>query len=219
MSDAQRLDLQIDYWNQVGPTKPFAHPVNIEQLARWVSPTSRILDYGCGYGRALGFLHANGYTNLIGFDPAPAMIDAARRSYPAISFDTLNDYQSVPLPDASVDGVLLLSVLTCVATNEGQRAIISEITRVLRPSGLLYVSDMFLQTDSRNVERYVRDEKKYGIYGIFDLREGVTVRHHTREWIEMLTKDFELLQLEEIPVHTMNGNSAEAFQWFGRKPD
>src|SRR5262249_42154025 len=51
----------------------------------------------------------------------------------------------------------------------------------------------------------------------FDLREGVTVRHHTREWIETLTKDFELLELKEIPVHTMNGNSAEAFQWFGRK--
>jgi len=219
MSDAQRLDLQIDYWNQVGPTKPFAHPVNIEQLGRWVSPTDRILDYGCGYGRALGLLHANGYTNLIGVDPAPAMIDAARQNFPAISFDILNDYQRVQLPDASVDGVLLLSVLTCVATNEGQRAIISEITRILRPGGVLYISDMFLQTDSRNVERYVRDEKKYGIYGIFDLREGVIVRHHTRGWIETLTKDFESLELEEISVHTMNGHSAKAFQWFGRKPD
>jgi len=219
MSDAQRLDLQIDYWNQVGPTKPFAHPVNIEQLGRWVSPTDRILDYGCGYGRALGLLYANGYTNLIGVDPAPAMIDAARQNFPAISFDILNDYQRVQLPDGSVDGVLLLSVLTCVATNEGQRAIISEITRVLRPGGVLYISDMFLQTDSRNVERYVRDEKKYGIYGIFDLREGVIVRHHIRGWIETLTKDFESLELEEISVHTMNGHSAKAFQWFGRKPD
>ena len=219
MSDAQRLDLQIDYWNQVGPTKPFAHPVNIEQLGRWVSPTDRILDYGCGYGRALGFLHANGYTNLIGVDPAPAMIDAARQNFPAISFDVLNDHQRVQLPEASVDGVLLLSVLTCVPTNDGQRAIISEITRVLRPGGVLYISDMFLQTDSRNVERYVRDEKKYGIYGIFDLGEGATVRHHTRGWIETLTKDFESLELEEISIHTMNGHSAKAFQWFGRKPD
>jgi len=219
MSDPQRLDLQIDYWNQVGPTKPCAHPVNIEQLGRWVSPTDRILDYGCGYGRALGFLHVNGYINLIGVDPAPAMIDAARQNFPAISFDVLNDYQRVQLPDASVDGVLLLSVLTCVPTNEGQRAIISEIIRVLRPGGVLYISDMFLQTDSRNVERYVRDEKKYGIYGIFDLSEGVTVRHHTRGWIEVLTKDFDSLELEEISVHTMNGHSAKAFQWFGRKPD
>src|SRR5262245_63713721 len=128
MSDAQRLDLQIDYWNQVGPTKPFAHPVNIEQLGRWVSPTDRILDYGCGYGRALGLLHANGYTNLMGVDPAPAMIDAARRLYPAIAFDILYGNQTVDLPNASVDGVLLFTVLTCVPTNEGQRAILAEIT-------------------------------------------------------------------------------------------
>ena len=59
MTDAQGLDLQIDYWNNVGPTKPLAHPVNLEQLGRYVQPSSRILDYGCGYGRALGTLQAN----------------------------------------------------------------------------------------------------------------------------------------------------------------
>jgi SAM-dependent methyltransferase len=217
MSNAQRLDLQIDYWNQVGPTKPFAHPVNIEQLSRWVSPTSRILDYGCGYGRVLGLLHGHGYTDLIGVDPAPAMVAVARQSFPGLSLDTLDNYQKINLPDASVDAVLLFTVLTCVPSNEGHRAIISEITRVLRASGLLYISDMFLQNDSRNVERYIRDEKKHGIYGIFDLSEGATVRHHDRAWIETLLKDFELLVLDEISVQTMNGHPASAFQWFGRK--
>src|SRR5262249_52528121 len=171
MSEAQRLDLQIDYWNEVGPTKPCAHPINIAQLSRWVSPTSRILDYGCGFGRVLGLLRENGYSNLIGVDPAAAMIAAARQKFPGIPFDRLDDYRQINLPDVSVDAVLLFTVLTCVPTNEGQRSIITEITRVLRPGGLLYISDMFLQSDSRNVERYVRDEKKYGIYGIFDLSE------------------------------------------------
>jgi SAM-dependent methyltransferase len=64
MNDAHRLDLQMHYWNAVGPTKSFAHPVNIPNLRRWVAPTSRILDYGCGYGRALGILKDNGYTEL-----------------------------------------------------------------------------------------------------------------------------------------------------------
>jgi len=217
MSEAKRLDLQINYWNEIGPTKFFAHPINIERLRRWVTPTGRILDYGCGYGRALGFLHANGYMNLIGVDPAPAMITAARQRFPAISFDALDHYQNVNLPDASIDAVLLFAVLTSVPTNEGQRAIVSEITRVLRAGGLLYISDMFLQTDSRNLERYTRDEKKYGIYGIFDLNDGVTVRHHDRAWIETLTKDFERLSLDEISVKTMNGHPASAFQWFGKK--
>src|SRR5262245_31773947 len=217
MTHSQKLDLQIDYWNRVGPTKPFAHPVNVEQFSRWVPHTSRVLDYGCGYGRALGFLQANGYTQLIGIDPAPAMIAAARQNFPGISFEVLNEYRSVSLPDASVDAVLLFSVLTCVPTNEGQRLILSEILRLLREGGVLYMSDMFLQTDARNVERYVRDAGKYGTYGIFDLQEGATLRHHERKWIETHTKDFELLILEEISVSTMNGHPASAFQWYGRK--
>ena len=217
MSDTSRLDFQVDYWNRIGPTKPFAHPVNVDQLSRVLSPQSRILDYGCGYGRALGLLHSRGFSNLIGVDPASAMISAARQNFPAIDFDALDDYRRVRLTDGSIDAVLLFAVLTAVPTNNGQRAIISEITRLLRPNGILYISDMFLQTDSRNVERYIEGEKKHGIYGVFDLCEGVTVRHHDRNWIETLTEDFEVLSLEEITVHTMNGNPAAAFQWFGRK--
>jgi SAM-dependent methyltransferase len=217
MSNASKLDLQIDYWDQVGPTKTFAHPVDVAQLSPWISPDSRVLDYGCGYGRALGVLHAAGYSNLIGVDPAPSMIAAARKQHPAIQFDVLTEYRNVDLPDASIDAVLLFTVLTCVVTDDGQRAIIDEIKRLLRPNGVLYISDMFLQTDSRNVERYIEAEKKYGVYGVFDLREGVTVRHHDRGWIETLTNGFALLDLKEISVQTMNGNPASAFQWFGRK--
>jgi len=215
MTDA--LDLQLDYWNRIGPSKPFAHPVNITKLRQWTSPESRILDYGCGYGRAVAVLHDNGYRNLIGVDPAPAMIAAARQAFPSIAFDVLDDYRSVNLPDASVDAVMLFSVLTSVPSDEGQRAIIGEITRLLRQGGVLYISDMWLQTDSRNVERYVEGQKKYGIYGVFDLPEGVTVRHHEHRWIETLTKVYETLDLEEISVLTMNGHPARAFQWFGRK--
>jgi ubiquinone/menaquinone biosynthesis C-methylase UbiE len=123
----------------------------------------------------------------------------------------------VEAPDNWVDGVLLFAVLTSVPTDEGQRAILSEITRVLRPQGVLYISDMFLQTDERNVERYIQYEKKYGIYGVFDLKDGATVRHHDRNWIDTLTKDYDRLALEEISVQTMNSHPATAFQWFGRK--
>jgi SAM-dependent methyltransferase len=211
------LDLQLEYWNQVGPTKPFAHPVNVQQLGLWLNPDSRILDYGCGYGRALGVLESKGFENLVGFDPAPAMIRSARGRYPSIRFEVLEDFRSIPLADASVDAVMLFAVLTCVPGNRAQRDIIDEITRVLRPAGILYVSDMWLQTDERNLERYDRDGKKYGVYGVFDLPEGVTVRHHDPLWIESLLHQYELLALDEVEVHTMNGHATSAFQWFGRR--
>lgn len=211
------LDHQLDYWNTEGPRKPFAHPLNLQRLGQWLSPDSRILDFGCGYGRSLGELSKAGYRNLIGFDFSPAMIAAARARFPEITFDETQS-SNIPLPDASVAGALLFSVLTCVPTDDGQRAIVRELRRVLRPGGLLCISDLWLQKDERNLARYARDEPKYGTYGVFDLPEGVTVRHHEPKWIETLTRDFETVALDDIEVVTMNGNRAKAFQWFGLKP-
>jgi hypothetical protein len=95
---------------------------------------------------------------------------------------------------------------------------IGEVLRVLRPNGLLYISDLWLQTDERNLQRYSSGESRHGTYGVFDLPEGVTVRHHDPGWIAELTRDFETLALDQIEVVTMNGNPARGFQWFGRKP-
>jgi len=213
----QDLDRQLDYWNRVGPTKSFGHPVNFQRLGQWLPSDSRILDVGCGYGRTLGLLFDRGYQNLIGCDLAPAMVALARERFPAITFAELTSPPQLPLANASVDATLMFAVLTCVPTDQGQRAMVEEVGRVLRPAGLFYVSDLWLQTDERNTQRYVRDEPKYGTYGIFDLPEGVTVRHHDPSWIETLTEDFDTLALDEIDIQTMNGHSAKGFQWFGLK--
>jgi len=186
-------------------------------VRQWLSPENRILDFGCGYGRCLGQLLNEEYSDLIGLDFSPAMIAAARAQFPEIAFQEI-DSLSIPLPDASVDGALLFSVLTCIPTDEGQQKLIAELRRVLRRGGLLYISDLWLQADERNRARYARDQQKYGVYGVFDLPEGVTVRHHDPKWIETLTKDFDMVALDNIEVVTMNGNPAQAFQWFGLKP-
>jgi SAM-dependent methyltransferase len=208
------LNSQYEYWNTAGVQKSFAHPLNLRRVRQWVSDEGSILDYGCGYGRILGELYKEGYEHLIGLDFSPAMIATARAQHPDITFELVQS-STIPLPDASVDGVLLFSVLTCIPTDEGQRALIKEVHRVLNRGGLLYISDLSLQTDERNLERYARDEQKYGIYGVFDLPEGVTVRHHDPKWIETLTSDFEMVVLDDVDVVTMNGNPAQAFQWFG----
>ena len=244
------LDNQLEYWNTEGTQKVFGHPLNLERVSRWLTYESRILDFGCGYGRSLGELFEAGYKNLIGFDFSPAMIASARARFPAIEFHEVDSTStlrssskrhsssipspsasihafknssapspggSIPLPDSSIDGALVFSVLTCIPTDDGQRALISELHRVLRPAGLLYISDLWLQSDERNLTRYARDESKYGKYGVFDLPEGVTVRHHDSAWLTTLTSDFEQVALDNIEVLTMNRNPAKAFQWFGLK--
>lgn len=211
------LDCQAEFWNRVGLAKSFHHPVNLEVLARWVDREERILDYGCGYGRVLGLLRQHGYRNLIGVDIAEAMVAEGRRRFPGIRFEQCMDPPNVELAACSAGAVLLFSVLTCVPTDEGQRAIVRETGRLLRPGGLLYISDLWLQTDARNIDRYRRARAKYATYGVFDLAEGATMRHHDRRWIDALTRDYERVALEDVEVHTMNGHRADGFQWFGIK--
>src|SRR2546423_14658951 len=144
------------------------------------------------------------------------MIAAARARFPEIAFQEVQSL-TIPLPDSSVDGALLFTVLTCIPTSDGQRAVLQELRRVLKSGGLLYISDLWLQSDERNMTRYAHDERKYGVYGVFDLPEGVTVRHHDPKWVETLTQDFTTVALDDVEVLTMNGNPAKAFQWFGLK--
>src|SRR5204862_766104 len=136
------LDCQLDYWNTEGPQKSFGHPLNLRRVRQWLSDDHRILDFGCGYGRCLGELFKEGYLNLIGLDFSPAMIAAARAQFPEIAFQEIQS-ATIPLPDASVDGALLFSVLTCVPTDDGQRTILRELHRVLKLGGLLYISDLW----------------------------------------------------------------------------
>jgi SAM-dependent methyltransferase len=211
------LDAQTEYWNRLGPTKPFAHPFAIDRLNQLLPITARVVDVGCGYGRALQALADAGYQDLVGVDPAPAMA-AAARARGVLAPIIIGDARSLPLHDRCADAVLLLAVLTCIPTDEGQRGVIAEILRILRPGGLLYISDLWLQTDSRNCARYDRDAGRFGRYGVFALDEGVVVRHHDREWIDMLTENFSTVELSEHNVTTMNGHTATGFQWIGRTP-
>ena len=95
-------------------------------------------------------------------------------------------------------------------------AALNNLKRILRPKGLIYISDYVLQDDERNEERYQRYEEEFGIYGVFRLPEGTVVRHHSTAWIETLTSSFETLDLVYPEVVTMNGHRAKAFQYLGR---
>ena len=52
---------------------------------------------------------------------------------------------------------------------------------------------------------------------MFELEEGVVLRHHDPQWVDELTRGFSRVAVDELVVETMNGNTARGFQWFGRK--
>lgn len=207
---------QMSYWDSVAQQKRFSHPLRPEWLGRYLDARARVLDYGCGYGRTLGALAQAGYQNVIGVDFSAAMLARCRQEFPRASL-LRNDGRTLPFRNDSLDAVLLFATLTCIPQNEAQRALIAEVARVLHPGGLLYISDLLLNEDARNRERYERYSEAYGAFGVFELPEGVVVRHHRREWIEELTGSFARLEYKPFSVMTMNGNTSAAFQYLGRR--
>lgn len=205
---------QMSYWDGVAEQKRFSHPLRLDWLECYLDSRARVLDYGCGYGRTLKELAQAGYQNVIGVDFSAAMLARCRQEFSQVSL-IRNDGRTLPFENDSLDAVLLFATLTCIPQDEAQRTLIAEAGRVLRPGGLLYISDLLLNDDPRNCERYERYSEVYGAFGVFKLPEGVVVRHHRREWIEELTSAFTRLEYEPFSVMTMNGNTSSAFQYLG----
>ena len=204
------------YWDRVASEKRFSHPLQLEWLARLENRHAWVLDYGCGYGRTLSELAVAGYQNIVGADFSAAMLSRAHNEVPLAEL-VQNDGHNLPFISEAFDLVLLFAVLTCIPNNSDQRTLLAEVERVLRPGGLVYISELLINEDARNRERYEQYAETYQCYGVFELPEGVVVRHHTEDWIDQLTDRFEKLEFEPFTVTTMNGNSSAAFQYLGRK--
>lgn len=115
-----------------------------------------VLEIGAGEGANFGFLHES--VEWIGLEPSPDDTDALRAR--AAQFGRWREplvasAEAIPLPDASVDGVLSTLVLCSV---RDPRVALSEIVRVLRPGGeLVFVEHVAARHGSllRGVQRVV----------------------------------------------------------------
>lgn len=206
----------LDFWNRAAATREFTHALDRERFALTVPRDARILDYGCGQGRLAAELIELGYIYVLGIDSSPEMIRVASERVPGASF-LLNDGERLPLGDTSLDAVLLFAVLTCIPSDDTQKNLLREFKRILRPGGLLLMSDYPLQADERNLRRYGEFAVELGGYGRFRLTDGAALRHHPVEWFDELLTGFHTEQSLEVDGLTMNGNPSRLLQRWVRK--
>jgi SAM-dependent methyltransferase len=203
------------YWKDRADGLTFTHPLPFAWLEQ-VPKSARVIDYGCGYGRTLAELAAAGWRNALGVDFSDAMVERGRREHPDLAIRRI-DGLPIAEPDASFDLAILFAVLTTIADEDTQSAVMRELRRLLRPGGWLCLSDHLLQDDDRYRARYQAGMARHGVLGVWVREDGGVFRHQTRERLNALLEGFEPTAERLIPVKTLSGAPAVAIQVMARR--
>lgn len=105
---------------------------------------SRVLDIGCGRGATAGFLSMRRH-QVLALDTNPAYAAEAARKGPGITA-LLGRAEALPLGAHCVDAAFCECVLSL---SQRPHAVLAEAARVLRPGGLLVLSDLYLRSLSK----------------------------------------------------------------------
>lgn len=98
-----------------------------------------VLDVGCGCGVTVQHLRDRYGLAALGIDPSLLLLAAARTRSPGLPL-LGGRSERLPIAAGSVDAVVLECVLSLV---DDLDAALSEVARVLRPGGLLVVTDLY----------------------------------------------------------------------------
>lgn len=166
----------------------------------------KVLDVGCGYGRACFFLQENG-CKTIGVDVDKAQVKRAlqetkKRNIRIETSFLINDACNLCFPNSFFDAITLLGTLTLVSKSERQK-IVYEAWRVLKPSGYLFVEE-FGRTWKNPVytKRYREDFKITKEKGTFTLKDKKGkilhfAHHFSRKELHTLLKRFHIVSFKE----------------------
>lgn len=205
------------YWNDIGSKKEFEDPLYLEKLAPFLEPESKIIEYGCGYGRVMQMLKAHGYNHLTGFDFAQNMIERGKATHPHLDLNLLEESGKIPCDDESVDAVVMMTVLCCMTDPIEQQKLLEEAWRVLKDKGVIYIFDFLICDDPRYKDKYAKGFQQFGKWGTYTTAENLVVRHLAQQDVFELLKNFDIHWFEQFDFKTMNNNPARTFHSIGVK--
>lgn len=130
--------------------------LEIEAIGRHLEPGNTVLDIGCANGYSSVRYAVERGADLTGVDYVPEMIaeaTARRESLPAEAQERVHfavgDVRSLQFEDASVDRVISTRVIINLPSSSDQAQGLGECSRVLRPGGLLLLSEATIQGSQR----------------------------------------------------------------------
>lgn len=121
----------------------------IEIFSQLVGKDAHVLDLGCGPGIEIKKLTGKGLKPY-GFDLSKKFLEIAQRENPTVEF-TQGDMRHLPYADVQFDGVFAKASLLHIPKRD-IKTVIDEISRVLKPNGVLHVAVKQGDTEKKETE-------------------------------------------------------------------
>ena len=158
------------------------------------------LDLGCGNGKTVSTLLDMGY-RVTGIDFSGTAVEMCRENFGDAARFEACDVSDLPFDDGSFDYVTAVHVLEHV-DDPGMPKVASEIVRVLRPGGYLFVRS-FTPSD-------MRSDKRSG--------EGILYVHRNPDGITRFFRDLETESATRVDEPTRFGTVRSRAECLFRKP-
>jgi ubiquinone/menaquinone biosynthesis C-methylase UbiE len=135
---------------------------DIQALERFLKPTDRVLDLGCGWGRLTLALAREGY-HVTGIDLSENLINYARQQSTETGLNVCFDVGSMldlPYPDTSFDKIICMwGVFNHLLTVADQVTAMNEMYRVLATGGAAFIE---MSNGESKRYRHIRETEAYG---------------------------------------------------------
>ncbi len=189
-----------DQWNEIAEEVNFNLEIDIDRFHKNIPFDSKVLDFGCGYGRVSSLLLNSGYKHITGIDSSANMIERGKREFPELHLD-LQEGEVLPYPDNSYNAIVACGVFTCITSHDIRDKQMNELCRILKQNGVLHLVE-FCSEPSK----------------LFTANIGVPMLHSTPLELKKLAGMFQVVSEEVKSANTMGGNPASCYSLFARKP-
>ncbi|MDW0358131.1 class I SAM-dependent methyltransferase [Halomonas venusta] len=187
-------------WDKVASDVDFNLEIDLARFLGMISRKAKVLDFGCGYGRISNELTECGYIDVTGVDPSFAMIERGRKAFPGVPLLHL-DGIDLPFGENAFDVVVICAVFTCIPSLDERDRVSAEITRVLKPGGIVHMSE------------FCSEKSKGFISGL-----GIPMRYCSPAELRDAFVGFSCVHDEVVGASTMSGDSTSSYRAFIRKP-
>jgi SAM-dependent methyltransferase len=139
--DRAAADFADDWHAQPAPT-------DLHTLVRRFFRPGLTADIGCGSGREVAWLAANGYP-AVGYDASEGLLAQARARYPQHAFRHAALPELAGIANAAFDNVLCETVIMHLAPAQVAPSV-ARLAAILKPGGILYLSWRVSDGDQRD---------------------------------------------------------------------